>query len=516
MTRDLIADANMKNEICFGETLVVSCGHYEGDLDEEETPSEWTCEESTVTETSTEVKEDKAFEVKDFVADEGQEEEEEEEDDDFHFYFFPDCTKPPPPENSKTSIVVVDGMPKINPSAKNQIYCTCKKDKTGQCQCYMELPCQCGAKTKATCTCSELKNICTCHPGYPHIVCKCKGSEVCVCDDGKMFPVCTCGKIEKPCICHPDKFPSPVCKCKHKPKFMKIDSKLQSAPALEDGYEFEGEAYQGEGEVEKKSGEEGKGEGEGESKGEGEIEGEGEGEGEHEPEPCECQKPEPKKLCYCVKGKPCSCLTTCVCGIQHTCVCQPEEFEDIPCKLDEHKSICSCRAPKVCHCAAEFTGGVCKCFPAKICTCKNPENCKCFTTCECTNPCICDTSPVKQDECVCLKTPGRGLTGLVCTCACKEQSKKLKKVRAGKEGYRWCHEIDPRHTYFDYAYGKHDKTNIPEPEIKPVQISGLHGAVPIGECPVHGAKTPPYEKKTRKPSIDCCSAVGGILQFCIN
>ncbi|XP_021182355.2 uncharacterized protein LOC110370751 [Helicoverpa armigera] len=486
-------DQAIKKEICFGETLIISCGHYEGDLEGEESESEWSCEDTTEPTVSEEVKEDTAFEVKDYVPEESQEAEEEEDDDEFHFYFFPDCSKPPPPVNSKTSIVVVDGMPKINQAAKALIYCTCKKDKTGECPCYMKVPCQCGAKSKATCTCAELKEICVCAPGYPEVTCKCKGSNVCVCDpDGKILPICTCAKVEKPCICDPDRSPCPICKCKRKPKFTK-EGKPKYETVEEESYGAEGEASFVSSEA-------------------GAVRKTGETVGAEEP--CECQKPPPKELCYCLKGKDCICLAECICGIQRTCVCEPEEFEDIPCRADENKSICSCDAPKKCTCAEESIGGVCKCFPVKICTCNNPEHCKCFTTCDCTNPCICDTSPVKLDECVCLKTPKKGISELICTCRCTEQSmKKIKKVRAGKEGYRWCHEIDPRHTYFDYAYGKHDMPAIEDKKLttEKFMIQGLHGSdAKSDECPIHGVKAPPFEKKPRRPSLDCCSAVGGI------
>lgn len=471
----------MKEEICFGETLVVSCGHYEGDLAEGDSGSEWTCEESTETETSDVVKETAPFEVKDYVPEDVKVEEEEEDDNDFFFYFFPDCNKPPPPQNSKTSIVIENGMPQINPAAKSKVFCTCKKDKTGTCPCYLKIPCQCGAKIKAECTCAELKDICICQPGYPQTVCKCKSSDVCVCDpDGKIFPVCTCGAVEKPCICHPGKFPSPVCKCKHKPKL--LDKKPICEAVAEENMETEGEM-------------------------------DSKGEGESEAEPCVCQKPDPPPCCFCGKGRTCICKDLCICDIRKSCVCEPLGPKDVECKQDDEKLTCSCAVPKVCSCADE-EGGVCKCFPANVCTCENPANCKCFTTCDCTDPCICDTTPVKKDQCICLDVPQMTDKKTICTCACKEdKTKKIKRVRAGKEGYRWCHEIDPRHNYFNYSYNKHEEiVNVKEAENEKFKIWGLWEEPPK-ECPVHGPQLPKYEPKFRKPSIDCCSPVGGILVY---
>lgn len=485
----VLTDERIKEEICFGESLIISCGHYEGDLvyDEEQSESDWSCEESTMT-VSEEEKGDHAFEVKDFVAEEAVQEEEDDAPPDFCFYFFPDCEKPPPQTNSKTSLIVVDGLPKLNPTAKRQKYCICKADKTGECVCFTKLPCKCGAKTVADCICSQLKDICVCGSGYPRTKCKCKNVDVCVCDpDGRIFPKCTCGKIEKPCICHmPAKFPSPICKCKYKPTFLsKIKTKLEEVAEEGSLIEEEEEVVEEEKVIDE--------------------------------QPCVCQKPDPIKLCHCLKGKDCTCLTECVCGAQRPCECAPEENEStdekVPCKMDENKSTCSCPIPKSCTCDNTNTSVVCKCFPVQNCTCGDPENCKCFKTCECTNPCLCDTVPVIPEECVCLKPTGELEFASKCQCI-TESTKKLKKVRAGKEGYRWCHEINPKHTYFDYAYDRHDKINIDEPGAEKFEIQGLHNETEdVNECPVHGLKIPKYEKKPRKPSLDCCSAVGGTYLY---
>ncbi|KAF9414386.1 hypothetical protein HW555_007700 [Spodoptera exigua] len=494
----IFVDAAIKEEICFGETLIISCGHYEGDLEEEESESEWSCEDSSETTVSEEAKGDQAFEIKDYVPEPVVQEEQVEEDNDFSFYFFPDCDKPPPPQNSKTSVVVVDGMPKLNIAAKTQIYCTCKKDKSGDCPCFLKIPCSCTPETKTTCTCSELKDICVCAPGHPQITCKCESASVCTCDPtGKIMPVCTCGQIDKPCICHPDKYPCPVCQCKHKPRVVPVSKSSQPTLPTIESYE----TASIEGELSKKTSQDSKMESVIEAVNEASV---------VEEEPCACQKPDPKNSCLCLKGKDCTCLSSCACGIQSTCLCEPEECQDLPCKEGKNKSIsCTCDAPKDCKCSPETTSGICKCFPVKICTCKNPENCKCFTTCDCTNPCICDTAPVKSDECVCLSKPE--ISDLVCTCRrTDDTAAKIKKLRKGKHGYRWCHEVDPRHTFFNYAYGRHEKLKTEETINEQFQIKGLHDKQHTDECPIHGPKLPKFEKKPRKPSLDCCSAVGGI------
>ncbi|XP_028177359.1 uncharacterized protein LOC114365091 [Ostrinia furnacalis] len=485
-------DNELKKEICFGETLIISCGHYEGDIGEESSDSEWSCHDTTESSTSDEIKDDTMLEIKDRVEEEAADEQHQEEDDDFHFYFFPDCTKPPPPRDSKASIMIVDGLPQINPDAKGPPPCTCDKDKKGQCVCHIKLPCQCGAKTTADCVCPKAENICICHDGKPQPICTCKGSDVCLCHpDGKIRAKCTCGQVDKPCICHPrKKFPSPVCTCKHKPK-LEVDDRVKSMiETVEEGSEEIGLE-----EIESETTE----------KVEGEI----------EQEPCLCQKPDPKPVCKCLKGKSCICTeNACVCGVQKTCVCEPTDDEEPICKSDESKSICSCPVPLECKCDAKSPDD-CTCFPPQLCACGNdPGKCKCFAACDCSAPCICDTK-VDDDECICLDKTKQLAKGLVCTCSSKEKEKddpmKLKRMRAGKQGYRWCHEVDPRHTYFDYGYGRHDKISYKFQEREKIKILGLGDEKEEEEvCAVHGVKAPPYKKKVRKPSIDCCSALGGI------
>ncbi|KAJ8721427.1 hypothetical protein PYW07_002202 [Mythimna separata] len=119
---------------------------------------------------------------------------------------------------------------------------------------------------------------------------------------------------------------------------------------------------------------------------------------------------------------------------------------------------------------------------------------------------------IKPKECICLQPSGK--PDFASTCQCiqeKGQAEKTeKKVRAGKHGYRWCHVVPAEHTYFDYAYGRHDKVNVEEGKEGKFEIQGLNDKKPdAGVCPVHGV-TPKFEKKPRKPSLDCCSTVGGI------
>ncbi|KAG6445385.1 uncharacterized protein LOC115440463 isoform X2 [Manduca sexta] len=471
-------DDNIKSEICFGETLVISCGHYEGDIETESTDSDWSCYESTESESSEEVKNDTVFEVKDHVEEEAVAQEEvAEEEHDFHIYFFPDCNKPLPSQDSKASILIEDGMPKVNPAAQDFTFCTCDVDNTGKCSCFVKLPCKCGATVAEECTCAKLHDICICNEGKPQVTCSCKGSDVCVCLPGdKMHATCVCEEVNKPCVCLPGKFPTPICVCKHKPKY-EVDIKKTS----ENGEGGQGNAIETDNSIKVD-------------------------------EPCDCQQIELKPPCLCLKSETCVCETVCVCDIRKPCICEPTESKEKVCLGDDTKSVCSCAEQKMCTCDAD-TPENCKCFPKVICTCGDPENCKCFAICDCTEPCICDThiKNVESEECPCLTTPKRLKDG-VCTCAVKkEEDRTLKKVRAGEHGYRWCHTVDPKHTYFDYGYGRHDKISYKEPVLEKVKILGLNEEKPDEEvCVVHGIQAPPYKKNIRKPSLDCCSSVGGI------
>lgn len=302
----------------------------------------------------------------------------------------------------------------------------------------------------------------------PTTVCECKSSEVCVCHpENKPYPTCTCDQVDKPCFCHPGKFPSPICACKCKRKLPTLDD-IQS-----EGGEHETETTVT----------------------------------ATEQEPCDCQKPEPKDPCLCLKGKICICKSDmCICGVQKNCLCDPAEGM-VKCKDQVDKMICSCEVSKQCLCDKESPEG-CKCYPKPpCCTCGNAEDCACFTVCECIPPCLCDTQPEKK-ECVCLDTPS---SAPECTCAVKlDQGLKIKKKRIGKHGYRWCHDVDPRHTYFDYAYDRHDKVSYKEQEREKLKILGLYDEKEETEiCAVHEVKAPPYKKKIKKPSLDCCSTVGG-------
>ncbi|CAH0406915.1 unnamed protein product [Chilo suppressalis] len=476
-------DDQIKQEICFGETLVISCGHIEGDFEDESSDLEWSCHDSTETELSKEIDHESSIQIKQYVEEESIAEEVGEDEDDFHFFFFPDCNKILP-QNSKASLILVDGVPKINSAIKPPVSCTCDKDKKGKCECFIKLPCKCGAKTTAECLCSTLKNICICDESNPQPVCTCKGSKICVCHpDSKIRPKCTCDEIAKPCVCHPDKFPSPICTCENKPKF---NLKKSMEIIAEEG-SIEGVEQAEETKV---------------------IE------AEQENEPCDCQKPETKPPCTCLKGQECTCKTdTCICGVQRTCDCEQIDILDPICKSVDSQSVCSCDIQRECLCNAQ-TSVDCECFPKRLCCCGDPEKCKCFAICECTGPCICDTK-LDVSECICLDKAKQLEKGLVCSCPIHGQEEdpiKLKRVRAGKHGYRWCHQVDPRHTYFDYGYERHDKISYKVQEREKIKILGLleNDEEKLDTCPVHGIKAPPYKKKVRKPSIDCCSSVGGI------
>lgn len=473
-----ILDDTIKQQLCFGETLIVSCGHYEGDIGDESSESEWSCQESSESELSEEIKKPNLYEIKNHVEEETEAEEIEEEDD-FHIFFFPECSKPLPKRNSKASVIIVDGLPKINPVINDKNICTCTVDKTGKCECYTKLPCHCGAKTTAECACAQLENICICHKGPPQVTCKCKGSDICVCHpDGKIQPVCTCDLVDKPCFCHKGKFPSPICTCPYKPKFnseniisideieSQVTEQSSSSKALENQHDTK--------------------------------------------EPCLCQASEKKDRCLCIKGEECICNeVACICGIRKTCTCEPTAITDELCKRDDSKSICSCPTEKPCTCDVESVE--CKCFPNPNCTCGDPENCKCFSICDCTDPCLCDIQSTKPEECVCPDNIRQGIPDVECTCIVKqEEGKKLKRIRAGKHGYRWCRDVDPKHTFFDYGYGQHDKISYKVQEREKFKILGLYDEKKdVDECHEQDVKAPPYKKQIRKPSLDCCSAVGG-------
>ncbi|KAJ2950082.1 hypothetical protein O0L34_g11422 [Tuta absoluta] len=516
-------DDQLKQELTFAETLIISCAHCEGKVqpdgahyegkvqrDGEDYESEnehvegetttWTCTPTT-SEATVQPPEPEPFEVKDYI-EEAQPEEEPEEDNDFHLYFFPDCKKPPPTVfTSKQSIIIVDGMPQINPAATKPDHCTCDRNKKGVCKCHVVLPCKCGAKKKGECTCRNVREICVCHD-VPNVKCTCfEDSRVCTCFPGLPQPTCVCKeKIDKPCICQKGKFPSPVCECKFKPNFKPhltqiIDAKsditsVTSAPedegmnAFDDYFGSLSGQYHSEKKIEDVFPE----------------------------EPCDCQEPPPKERCFCLKCKQCLCNPDmCICGAQKACVCVPSpEGTEPVCKSEPSslKIVCDCPFPLVCTCEAK--GIECNCFPKKRhCTCGDPENCKCRNVCDCKEPCICDTLPEKLEECVCLDRD-KQLKPPICTCPCKPKApNKLKRVRAGKQGYRWCHDVDPYHTFFDYAYGLHDKIDYKQQEQEKFKILGLYDEKE-DVCPVHGFHTLPFEKKIRKPSLDCCSSVGGI------
>ncbi|CAH2076604.1 unnamed protein product, partial [Iphiclides podalirius] len=90
------------------------------------------------------------------------------------------------------------------------------------------------------------------------------------------------------------------------------------------------------------------------------------------------------------------------------------------------------------------------------------------------------------------------------------QGKKLKKVRAGKHGYRWCRDVDPRHTYFGYSYGRHERVSYKGEEEKKIKITDTKRKEGLAEVTDAKKNVPVFEKKLGKLSLDCCSAVGGM------
>lgn len=334
--------------------------------------------------------------------------------------------------------------------------------------------------------CLQAENICICDEGKPQIVCKCKPSDVCLCHDGKPRPFCICNQVGKPCICEPGKYPRPVCACECKPN-------SGNNPYYKDVVEDE-------------------------NLGEGEIV-------EKDvsismiiipKEPCTCQKLLPGPTCYCLKGKECLCKPgECSCGVPPTCICEPTGSGEIACKDDDSKTVCMCPVEQVCTCDTK-SPDACECFPKPVeCACDNPEGCTCGTTCDCVPPCMCNLVQKKKDICTCDENRTEIAGSLLCTCPPKKQEvTKLKRVKAAKHGYRWCPDVDPRHNYFGYSYDKHDKISYKEQEKEKLKNLGLYEETTSteGPCPIHGSQPviPEFKKKVRKPSLDCCSSVGGI------
>lgn len=334
----------------------------------------------------------------------------------------------------------------------------------------------------------------------------CKKGDVCVCFAGHPQPVCVCDQVEKPCICYEKagKFPSPICTCKHKPDHSeKPDLWRDKFESIEEEgeqlFKEEEEISEGRNEETSKSGAD-------------ESQERAITQASKKNEKCMCQVVNKKPHCLCLTGQQCICTTIgCICGVQKTCVCEPSSSQPHLCKSDESKIVCDCKhKPKECLC--EGTNYECRCFPKNVCKCENPENCKCFVACDCTEPCICDI--IKETPpCICLEKIGDD--NFICSCEKDKEKrddiKKLKKIRAGKDGYRWCRDVDPRHTYFDYAYDRSDKLdNNKDTCHEKITIKGLHGDKKLeDEFLVHGIKAPPFKKTLRKPSIDCCSSVGG-------
>ncbi|XP_026500895.2 uncharacterized protein LOC113404246 [Vanessa tameamea] len=474
-------DEETKKKICFDETLVISCAHHEGSYKYESSDSEISCTDSLKTKDSDKKIDHEPNEIKTNFENECEvnKEDVEEDDKDFHFFFFPDCKTKASSKESKASLILVDGFPIINSAALNQPLCTCAVDKAGKCPCHLKVPCLCEAKQRDDCTCIQAQNICVCEEGNPQLVCKCKPSKVCLCDpDHKPQPLCVCAKIDMPCICQTDKYPYPVCVCKCKPNSLQNLTKNQN-------YTSEGSLIQTENSTIQNQ--------------------------EEATEPCTCQQPKPKSICLCKKGEECTCdQNMCICDVLPTCVCEADG--KLICENNESKTVCKCEVKAECTCYDKSPDN-CDCFPKpNLCTCGNPENCVCFSTCECTDPCLCDTIPDTRPECTCDENRKDIADGYVCTCPPeKEDDRKLKKVRAGKHDHRWCHDVDPKHTFFGYAYGRHNKISYKEQDKEKLKILGLYDEIKQDEiCEIHKTTVPVFKKKVQKPSIDCCSAVGGI------
>ncbi|XP_039751403.1 uncharacterized protein LOC120627467 isoform X2 [Pararge aegeria] len=478
-------DEDIKKEICFDETLIISCGHNEGEFTEESSETELSCTDSTASKVSESRKDDEIELTKQEPEEEQQKPPDEEEVDDFHFYFFPDCNKPVPPHDSLVSCTTEDGFPKINPKLqKGSVQCTCKIDKKGECPCHFKVPCRCGAKKRADCSCLQVENICICDEGKPQLVCKCNSSKVCLCHDGKPRPICDCDQVDKPCICNHGKYPCPICVCEFKPREVNnIYKDVIQTEELGEAEMITNEEYYSTPMT--------------------------------TPKPCTCQEPSPKPVCFCMKGKECLCKGgECSCGVPPSCICEPSESGRIACDDDDSKTVCVCPAEQVCTCDTNSPDH-CKCFPNPIdCTCGEPENCVCNKVCDCIPPCMCNFKQKKKDFCTCDENRTEIAGGLLCTCLPKkEKVTKLKRVRAGKHGFRWCPDVDPKHNYFGYSYDRHDKISFKEQEKEKLKILGLYEEPTQeqeGTCPVHQAIAPEFKKKVRKPSLDCCSGVGGI------
>ncbi|XP_011565204.3 uncharacterized protein LOC105394985 isoform X1 [Plutella xylostella] len=530
-------DNELREKLCFAETLVISCCH--DDRFEHDDTSEDVCTEPEAEpEGSEEIVEfQEAKEVKSYVEDEEELAEEEKEDDDYHFFFFPDCAKPAP-KDSQATIIMQNGMPVINKFKKPSVKCTCPLDEDGQCKCFLKYPCKCGAKTAAECVCdqADIEKICICRPHKPNLSCKCHKAKICTCT-GVVEPSCHCKKVKKVCVCDPTTYPYPVCPCKpckcdhERPispmcvcKPCVCDDTRSPAPVCickpcicEGEEDPQPVCHCGDSEsaatvhtktwtyeMNEEASEE-----------------------ENFPEiveqkassiKCDCQKPD---KCQCMaKGNkdPCTCPDQrCICGYLNTCLCGPPKLEHQRMggsgegsRESENESVCSCGLPPVCKCKG--TTDNCKCFDKEPeCTCGNPEDCQCFRTCECDDPCDCDKYAEKEcQQCACLDPMKPG--DLVCTCPQKKPTNQLVRVKT-KDGYRWCHRVDPKHTFFDYGYDRFDLINKKSETSEKLKILGLYDKKdPTGDGAgeTNDVNVPVYKKEVKKPSMDCCSTVGGM------
>lgn len=406
-------DDDLKDELSFGETLVISCGHYEVDTDVEESSSDTstTTKSTEKSCTSVTVVPQKDYEIKDASVKADDEEKPPstvDSENDFHIFFFPKCDEEPKAQTSRDSIIIVDGLPKVNVEAKVDKTCLCDIDENKKCTCFAKMPCRCvdPDNPEPECKCSKLEHICLCH-------------------SKEVLPVCTCTESQV-CVCHPDNKPRPTCTC-------------------------------------------------------------------GETSPCVCHLHQTYPYCICAESQSDENITEST--PEKTCPCNTAE---------EHVTSTNMDSTSACRCAAETINETSS--ESHTCACGNPKDCKCFHSCQCEKPCICEYIQDKtseHDECKCLDVK----------CASKKcESNKLKKVKVSKEGYRWCHDTDPHHTFFDFGYGRHDKIEFDGPVLQDkITILGLHDKEEAKELIAEKAdEIPKYRKKKCGPSLDCCSVVGGI------
>ncbi|XP_041988404.1 uncharacterized protein LOC121739877 [Aricia agestis] len=450
-----------KSELCFRETLIISCAHCE-DIGEGDSDSEWTCSEPSDSKDNVKEKKEDSEETNDIetISENVSKRSVYSEEEDFHFYFFPDCEKPYV-QGSNDSILLKDGIPTINPLKQRGFHCTCSSDGS-LCKCFVQEFCECGKKPKDKCSCDKLDAICICDEKELKITCTCKPSLVCLCaSDGKIQPKCTCiAEVDEKSDNEEDK-----------QKVLKENIVLKcSCPNIATAE-------------------------------------------------CNCNTvPEQdvnlKCSCPNIAAAECNCNTVSNQDIQLKCSCPNIATGECNCNNIEQD------VPLKCSCSNITIEECERSSPPEECTCGDTNDCKCSDTQEKTSvthesgdACVCDTPSENTcdcDPCACAEISDP------CICdkdisEAQEKPTKLVRKRAGKHGHRWCHQVDPRHTYFDYAYDRHDKIDYKVPEKEKFKILGLHDEIK-SEIKVETEEitVPIFKRKVRKPSLDCCSAVGGI------